>query len=486
MKNLYKSLKLNTVFIKNQFNNDDTIRYRNFNNKGIDYLLLFIDGMSNNERINEDIIKAILENKKYVFKFNILKKLKDKILFANTIKELNTFEDIFSDLLYGNTILLIEGQNKALSIDTKGFTLRAIQEPPNEKITKGPREGFGENILTNLSLLRRKIQSPNLKLEFSAIGNITQTKICLAYVDGIVDKKVLKELKKRLKKIDIDSVLDTNYIMESIKDDKFSPFKTTGTFEKPDVVASKILEGRVALFVDGTPIVMTVPYLFIENFMSGDDYYLNYYFASFTRLIRIISFFLSISIPALFIAIITFHKEVLPSNLAISIIGAREGIPCSSLMECILMIITFEILGEAGNRSGIGASTALGIVGGIVVGQAAVEARLISAPMIIIVALSAISELMIPMTKGATIIFRFLFIILSSVLGLYGFTIALLIMLVHLSGLESFGMSYMANVVYNSVQQFKDSFYRAPWFKMLTRPTDMSKKTNRTNKNEQT
>ncbi|MGN8913592.1 spore germination protein [Anaerofustis butyriciformans] len=481
MNKLYKNLKINKAIIKNQFNNDDTIRYREFKNKGIDYLLLFIDGMSNSERIDEDIIKPILENKKIVFKFNILDKLKTKILFSNDVKEKNTFEDIYSDLLYGNTILLIEGQNKALSIDTKGFTLRAIMEPPSEKIAKGPREGFGENILTNLSLLRRKIQSPNLKFEFSTIGNVTKTKTCLAYIEGIVDKKVLKELKRRIKKINIDSVLDVNYILESVKDNRFSPFKTAGTYEKPDVIASKILEGRVALFVDGTPIVMTVPYLFIENFMSGDDYYLNYYFASFTRMIRIISYFLSICVPALYIAIITFHKEILPSSLAISIIGAREGIPCSSFTECILMIIIFEILGEAGNRSGSGATTALGIVGGIVVGQAAVEARLIGAPMIIVVALSAISELMIPSVKGSTIIFRFIFIILSSILGLYGFTIAFLLLIVHLSSIKSFGMSYMANVTFQSMQQFKDSFYRSPWYKMITRPTDMSEKKDRIN-----
>ncbi|EDS72731.1 spore germination protein [Anaerofustis stercorihominis] len=479
MNKLHKSLKINTAIIKNQFNNDDTIRYRHFNNKGIDYFLMFIDGMSNSERINEDIIKAILENKKMVFKFNIIKKLEDKILYSNDVKEITTFEDMFSDLLYGNTILLIEGQNIALSIDTKGFMMRSIMEPPTDRITKGPREGFQENILTNLSMLRRKIQSPNLKFEFSSLGNITKTKTCLAYVDGLVDKKVLKEIKRRLKKIDIDSVLDVNYVLESIKDDKRSPFKTAGTYEKPDIVASKILEGRVALFVDGTPIVMTVPYLFIENFMSGDDYYLNYYFASFTRMIRIISYFLAICIPALYLAIITFHKEILPSNLAISIIGAREGLPCSSFTECILMIIIFEILGEAGNRSGSGASTALGIVGGIVVGQAAVEARLISAPMIIVVALSAISELMIPSVKGSTIIFRFIFIILSSMFGLYGFIIAFLFLIVHISSLESFGMSYTADVAFHSPQQFKDSFYRAPWFKMNTRPVDMSEKTDR-------
>jgi len=479
MNKLYNNLKINTAIIKNQFNNDDTMRYRHFKNKGIDYFLMFIDGMCNSERINEDIIKAILENDKIVFKFNIIKKLEDKILYANDVKEIKTFEDMYTDLLYGNAILLVEGQNIALSIDTKGFLIRTINEPPTDKVTKGPREGFGENILTNLSMLRRKIQSPNLKFEFSSLGKITKTKTCLAYIDGLVDKKVLKEIKKRIKKIDFDSVLDVNYVLESIKDDKHSPFKTAGTFEKPDIVASKILEGRVALFIDGTPIVMTVPYLFIENFMSVDDYYLNFYFASFTRLIRIISFFIAVCTPAIYLAIITFHKEILPSNLAISIIGAREGLPCSSFTECILMIIVFEILGEAGNRSGSGASTALGIVGGIVVGQAAVEARLISAPMIIVVALSAISELMIPSVKGSTIIFRFIFIILASMFGLYGFIIGFLLLIVHLSGLKSFGMSYTADVAFHSPQQFKDSLYRAPWFKMKTRPVDMSNKTDR-------
>lgn len=479
MNKLTKDLNANSNIIKTQFKNDDTIRYRYFKNNNRDFLLIFIDGMANSERINEDIIRPIIDNKKILFDFNIINKLKKKIILANDIKEKDNFKDIYKDLLYGNSILLIDGINKAFSMDTKGFVMRTISEPLNDKSTKGPREGFNENILTNLSLLRRKIQSPNLKFEFSSIGNVTKTKICISYIEDIVNKKALNEVKSRLNKINIDSILDSNYILEIIKDNKFSPFKTIGTFEKPDVVASKILEGRIAIFVDGTPIVITLPYLFIENFTSTDDYYLNFYFASFIRIIRIFSFFIAIILPSLYISIITFHKEILPSTLAINIIASREGVPFSSVSECILMIIIFEILGEAGARSSTNATTALGIVGGIVVGQAAVEARFISAPMIIIVALSAISELMIPRVKGSAIIFRFIFIILGSLFGLYGLVISFIFLIIHLISLNSFKMSYMADMSFFSKGEFKDTLYRCPWFSMKTRPVDMSQKTNR-------
>ena len=478
-----ENLKENVNIIKQKYNKDFAVKYRSFSNLGRKYTLIFIDGMVNSAFISDNIIRPIIRNKKLISPINPDKSLLKKVLIANDIKTFSDMEKCIDDLPYGNSILFIDGCNKALSFDTKEFTIRSVDEPENEKAANGPREGFCENILTNVSLLRRKILNPDLKFVNKTLGTRTKTKIVISYIEGIVDKKVLKEVEERIDKIKIDSILDVNYIREIITNHKRSPFKTAGTFEKPDTIAGKILEGRIAIFVDGSPMVMTVPYLFIENFQTSDDYYLNYYYASIGRVIRVISYYLTLSICAIYVAMTSFHKELLPTNLAISITASREGMPMSTAMECILMILVFEFLRESGARMTTSASPALGIVGGLVIGQSAVEARLVSAPMIIIVAMSAITELMIPRLKSTTIIFRFSLIILASLFGFYGYFFGMLLLVIYICSLDSFGMSYTADIIGNPLM-YKDSYLRFPWFKIRTRPIDMSKNKVREDINE--
>lgn len=270
-------------------------------------------------------------------------------------------------------------------------------------------------------------------------------------------------------------MLDSNYIAEFIKDAPYSPFKTIGSTERPDVVAAKLLEGRIALFLDGTPVVLTLPYLFIENFQSNDDYYLNYYYASISRLIRIFGFWLSISIPAIYVALTTFHQELLPVNLVQSISTARNGVPLPTVLEAILMVIVFEILRETGLRTPQGIGQALSIVGALVIGQAAVDARLISAPMIIIVALSGITGIMLPKIKGAIIYMRFGLLILSSIIGLYGYTLGILLMIIHLFTIRSFGIPILGSKEEGVMVMEEDLVIRAPWWDMLKRPMFMSR-----------
>ena len=273
-----------------------------------------------------------------------------------------------------------------------------------------------------------------------------------------------------IQSLDIDGILDSNYITEQIRDHPCSIFKTTGATERPDVVAARLLEGRIAIVVDGTPVVVTVPYLFSENFQSDEDYYLNYIISSVGRVLRYLCFFMSISIPAIFIAAATFHKELLPTSLALSVTQLRGGVPFPPFAECLLLIFIFEILKETGVRMPQSLGHALSIVGGLVVGQAAVEARIISAPMLIVVALSGISGLMVPRLKGAVFYLRLIFVILSALFGLYGYIAGVALMLIHIFDLSSFGTSYTVSLADAGLQSLKDTFWRAPWSKMRTRP----------------
>ncbi len=474
--NLYKSLEKNLLEVRNTVKKDDTVKIRVIQNYNIKYGVIFIDGMVNSPIINESVIRPIVDNRRIFFRKNSYNFLTKKLLYTNNMIKGKTFSKVFENLLFGSCIVFIDGIDEAIIIDTKGFITRTISEPQNDKGIKGPREGFNENILTNLSLVRRKIQSDNLKFEFSSLGKVTKTKICYCYIDNIVDKKILKKLKKKVEKISLNGILDTNYIEEIIKDNPYSPFKTSCSYEKPDIIASKLLEGKVCLFVDGSPFVMSVPYFFIENFQASDDYYLNYYYASFFRLIRIISFFICILTPAIYISLISFHKYILPTSLAIGISIAREGVPIPAILEAFLLIFAFEILSEATVRMPSNLGQALSIVGALVVGQAAVEARLVSAPMVIIIALSAITELMIPKLKGASIILRFIFLALAGFFGMYGVFFAFIALIIHILYLSSFGISYTSNFISLDIKDIKDTYFRLPFFLSKKKSKNIFKK----------
>ena len=324
--------------------------------------------------------------------------------------------------------------------------------------------------LLNVAMIRRKLLTPDLCTEMVRIGRRSDTIVFICYLDSLADGAMVAELKRRLSKINIDGILDTNYIAELIRDKPRSLFKTSGTTERPDIVAARLLEGRIALIADGTPVVLTFPYLFSENFQSDEDYYLNYAIASVGRVLRYICFFLSVSIPAVFIAAATYHKELLPTSLALTVTQLRGGVPFPAFAECILLIFVFEILKETGVRMPQSLGHALSIVGGLVVGQAAVEARIISAPMLIIVALAGISGLMIPRLKGAVFYFRIIFVCLSALFGLYGYIAGFTLMLIHILQLSSLGVSSTASLNSADKRSLKDTFWRAPWKNMHTRP----------------
>jgi spore germination protein KA len=474
---LTKSIVDNVKLIKEIFHNDATLNFRYFvnqHNNNIKCCIIFILGTVDLHIINEAIIQPIIRNEGLHMNNDMVNYLKNHVISSSGIRKENNIDSLISALLNGDTILFTDGFQEALSIDTKNYQGRAVEEPEAEKIMRGPRERFTESIFLNLSLIRKRIKTPNLKFELKEIGEITNTKLCICYIQGIANEEVLSEVHKRLNDINIDGLLDSGYIQELIKDAPSSPFETVGSTERPDIVAGKLLEGRIAILLDGSPTALTVPHLFIEYFQSNEDYYLNFYFASINRMLRFIAFFMTTSVPAIYIALITYHQEAIPTALLLSIYAARQAIPIPSIIEALGMLLVFEMLRETGTRMPVIIGQALSIVGALVLGQAAVEARLVSAPMVIIVALSGINGLMIPKLKGALITVRILLLLLCSLAGFYGYIFGVALLLIHLLKMRSFGMQYMQQISISNPQSLKDSAIRSPWWLMIYRPKCIS------------
>ena len=458
---------------KQIFKNDVTFRIKRITARksvGFNAAVLFIDGMVNTEQLHDAVISPLVEMGVQNDSENIAEYIERQLLFAGTVKIQSDLSQILEGIIYGEAALLIDGSKSALSVDVKGFKTRGISEPENERILQGPREGFEEAGLLNLAMLRRKLQTPDLSIEMLKMGSRSGTRVFICYLDTLINPKTLKKLKEKLQKIDIDGVLDTNYITEQISPHPFSLFKTSGLTERPDVVAARLLEGRIAIMLDGTPMVATIPYLFSENFQSDEDYYQTFWMGTLGRMMRYFCFGLSIILPALFVAITTLHPEFLPTSFLITVMTLRSAVPFSIVGETVGMILIFEILKETGVRMPQNIGPALSIVGGLVVGQAAVEAKIISAPTLIIVALSGIAGLMLPKLRAAVFFLRLIFLILSAFFGLYGLFGGVIMLLMYIVSLNSYGENAVLSLNRTDFQSLKDSLWRVPWQYMKTRP----------------
>ena len=468
---LSTELDENIKRIDKLFDRVDTMLSRRFQNamsSDADFCIYFNDGVTDSDIVNEHLIKP-LSGFEHFKSGDIFEQVKSQVIQINDAQETDDIEKIIEAITYGDTLLLVDGSDKALLLSSKAFTLRGIAEPEGEKVLSGPREGFTEGIMLNLSMIRRRLRTNELKLEFTTLGRRSKTAVCVAYMDDIVNKKILKELQRRLAQIDIDCVLDSNYLVEHIAEKSFLGLNTTGSTERPDVVTAKLMEGRIAIFVDGSPSVLTVPYLMIENFQSNEDYYMNPIYATYGRILRIFCFLMAGLIPGAFIAVVGYHHELLPSPLMLSFAGNRHNVPLPASLECFIMLIVFDILRETGVRMPGHLGSALSIVGALVIGQSAVEAKLVAAPMVIVVALSGITILLVPRLTTTGLIIRYLCLALCSALGFAGLIIGGALLFIHALNLRSFGVPSFLPTEALAYQDVKDTFFRAPWPKMITR-----------------
>lgn len=469
---LSKKIDENLKLLKSIFKNNENLKIRkivNSSNPKIFCYIVFMNGMIDPKIINDNIIKSFsTENLKG--KKNIFDTVLTETMQVNELKKSEDVRQIVEAIASGDTVLLLDKEKKVIILNTRGYDYRSISEPESEKILAGPREGFTESLIVNISLLQRKFRTPQLKTKYMGIGKTTNTNVCVCYIESVVNKDVLNEVFRRLKKIDIDAVLDSNYLLELIDDKNYSPFARVHTSERPDVIVGKLLEGRVAILVDGTPVVLTVPLLFIENFQSPEDYYLRADYSSIARIIRIIGFFLTICTPAFYVAVESFHQEMIPTALFINMAIEREGAPLPTSLEIIVMLIIFELLKETGIRMPTKVGDALSIVGALVIGQAAVEAELVAAPMLIVVGITGISSLLVPKLNSSVIIYRFLILTFTIFLGFLGFILGLSIMIINILNQKSFGVSQVERMESWNPQDIKDQIIRRGWRNMVKRP----------------
>lgn len=382
-------------------------------------------------------------------------------------------EELLGWLLNGCAVLLLAGADAGLAVNMTELHARQIEEPNVQSVVRGPREGFTEVLDWNTAMLRRKLHTPDLWLESRLIGRQSRTRVVIAYLNGIVTDTVLAEVRSRLDEIDIDAVLESNYIEEFIQDSQFTLFPTVFNTERPDVVAANLLEGKVAILVDGTPFVLIVPALFTQFFQSSEDYYQRADFASLVRLLRFIAFFLATMTPSVYIAVTTYHQELIPTTLLYNLASQREGVPFPALLEGLLMEVTFEILREASVRMPKTIGQSISIVGTLVIGQAAVEAGLVTAGMVIVVSITAISNFVMPaFNMGiASRILRFFLMALAGSFGLFGVFLGTIVIVVRLCSLQSFGVPYMAPFAPFRASDQEDALFRAPLRWMTMRPS---------------
>jgi spore germination protein KA len=470
------NLEDNKLALQNLFcNSSDVVFYEFECFSGAKALIVYINGIVETDVLDRDVIRPFILRTEKIYKDIDQKSVNIKNLFpVVSVKELNNLTTIKDEIVNANAVIFIDEINTGFSVSTKGWKNRAIIEPDAETVVRGPKEGFIEDISTNKSLIRKIIKSNNLVFEDLIIGRQTETCISICYVNSIVNKKVLQEVRLRLNKIDTDSILESGYIEQFIEDNPSSILSTIGNTQKPDVLAGKILEGRVAILCEGSPHVLTVPYLFIEGLQVSEDYYNRPFLATMQRFVRVLALLVSMFLPAWYVALATYHQEMIPTVFIRTMAGSSNFIPLPAFMEAAVMTLIFQFLRESGTRLPKAVGSAISIVGALVLGEAAVNAGIISAPMIIVIGMTAICSFIVPTFTETMAYYRFILLILAGVLGLYGVVAGVYIMLHQAAALKSFGVAYIDPFGCLDKEELKDTFIRFPLWTMKKRPQSVS------------
>ncbi|GGA32868.1 spore germination protein [Paenibacillus physcomitrellae] len=515
---LGSDLQTNLTRLKKSLENCSDIIYRPFKlySSGKDGVLIYLDGMCDSQQVEEAVLRPLMEgpdggngrtgrssrsgpsdqsaqldssNRSHSSNYTPGSSedqpsgdqkrtdLPEQYLVTalHTSRE-NKFKQILQNIMKGETAVLMDGESEVLIIDLIKMEQRSINEPTSEKVVRGPRDGFTESLRTNTSLIRRRIVSSRLKAEALSIGTFTRTNVAIMYIDGIAKESLIEEVKGRVKDIDVDGLLYSQDIEEYIEDSVFSPFPQVQNTERPDVAAASLLEGKVVIIVDNSPIVLIAPMTYWAGLQAADDYTERPMYASLVRWLRYIFVHISLLLPSLYVALTTFHPEVIPTPLLISIASAREGVPFPAMIEALLMEIIFEGLREAGIRLPQQVGPAVSIAGALVIGQAVVDAGIVSSPMVIIVSLTGIASFAFPMYNiGASFrMLRFPLLLISGFIGFYGVMLFLILMTVHLVSLKPFGIPYMAPASPLESSNLRDILIRAPKWKMNKRMGTLS------------
>ncbi|MBM7615767.1 spore germination protein [Alkaliphilus hydrothermalis] len=482
---LEKKLENNLLQLKEVFKDSYDIIYRelrlNYHGKIVNLVLVFNSNLVDAQTINENIIKPIIHfnpvKERTIIKQLHLDILKD-VIPINGIAQVRDYDKIINAIFSGNSLMIVNGIDEGLLLNTKEWPERSVEEPDAESVVRGSREGFTESISTNTGLIRRKLKDPALKAQQLQAGSRSKTNINVLYMEDIVNKQLLDEVLSALQDIEIDGVFESGYVEQLLEDHPYSPFPQFQITERPDKVCGNLLEGKIALIIDGAPQVLILPTTFFQLFQSPEDYYERTIYGSLTRWIRYLGFFIATSFPAIYVALISFHQQMLPTDLILDLSKTRAQIPFPPVIEALLMELTIELLREASARLPKTIGQIIGIVGAIVIGDAAVSANLVSPVMVIIVAITALGSYVLPQysTTFPLRFLRFPMILLAASFGAFGIIITWSWIIVHLCSLSSFGYPYLSPLAPISSELTRDAAIRKPLWGFRKRPQSANKK----------
>lgn len=448
------------------------LKIRELKNGNTSVYIIYFETLCKSNTINDFILKPIYDDK-----IKSLDDIKNKLPSGN-LSEINDENTLYDNLYSGFTIISID--NKFISFETKESLDSGIVAATNEKVIKGPKDAFTENYQSNMGLIRKRIRSKNLKVNEYTIGTSSKTKVALFYLDDIVNKDLVNKIEKKLKTMSLDYVANSNYIIDAMSN-KNNIMPTNIMTERPDLTSFLLMEGRIAIMVENSPQVIIIPMFFSDTIHTIDDYYQNSKNVSVTRIIRVLAFIISVTIPGIYLALTTFNQEALPTSLLINFSIQRQGVPFPSIVEALVMFLIFEILKESDTRIPFVVGTSMSIVGALVLGQAAVDAGLISPIMIIIIAVSSVTSFLFNDNDlvNAIRVWKLIFILLSAFAGLYGFFIALLLFLVKISSMDSYGFDYVTvdGILKSNIE--KNGIILTKKFKLNKRNSVLTKNTER-------
>lgn len=470
---LSMSLEENIKNIRTILNSSSDLQVNEFVISDVNCCLICFEGMISTSTITNLILVPLTELKLNddITPDDLFKHIRDRMLLTTDRSFTIVYGEIIKKVMSGFAILLIDGVATATCLGVQGYATRGVNEPSSEGNIRGSHEGFVETVRTNMSLVRRRIKSPVLQFNLFSVTSKSNVDVILAYMDDRVSHNLVKNIKKRLKEMDIETILGTGYVEPFLENTKLSIFSGVSVTERPDVFCAKLLEGRVGLLIDGSPFAVIIPYLFIENFQTLDDYNARPYYATFLRWLRYLSFFIAVFFPSLYVAIATFHPELFNHKLLINLAEAEQKAPLPLMAESLIIIIFYEIINEAGIRLPKAVGGAVSILGGLIIGDAAVSAGLISNPLLLACVIAVIASFVVPGLNQQITLFRIISVIVGGISGLYGIALLTAVMIVNVCALESYGAPVMSPVSPFTPYAMRDVLTRIGFKKMIKRKT---------------
>ncbi|UJL47212.1 spore germination protein [Virgibacillus sp. NKC19-16] len=475
---IFKDLNKNLDNLKKMLDEPDDLIVREFTLHSTEQkcAIAYIDGLVDKYVVHNSILKNLqirMDNQQLpTEKQALFDEIYSEVISIGNVEKGTTLDAVSAGILSGSTILYLEGLDKVIIMSTIGWETRSVEAPTTEQVIRGSKEGFVENIRTNTSLIRRSLQDPNLRFQSHKIGRRSQKSLNVAYIAGVSNPDIVKEVNRRIESIDMDYAPESGFIEQWIEDSFLSPFPQMLNTERSDKAAAALTQGKIVILLDGTPFVLIAPTTLGNTLQSPEDYYERWMIGSLIRILRYLAAFFTLFLPALYIALVSYQQGMIPSDLAFSIAATRDGVPFPAFVEAVMMGIVMELLREAGARLPTSIGQTIGIVGGLVIGDAAVQAGIVSPVMVIVVALTAIASFAVPeySTAIAFRMIRFATMISAAVLGLYGIIIVYIAVNIHIVNLKSFGVPYSTPFAPTFLNDFKDLVTRAPIPSLETRP----------------